>query len=149
MIAYEAMQPLDPVGNISLILQVTILFLLIVGLPFVRVEKSKKNLMRHGYFTVAALILHTILIFVVMVPAFGNGIPELGELSMFNAVNVWSHVILGTLAEILGLVIVGFWFSELPSRMACAKLKKVMLPLFIIWVISLINGSLIHILGML
>lgn len=55
--------PLDPLGNISLVFQVVILFLLILGLPFVRGMGGEKNLMRHGYLTVLALILHTILIF--------------------------------------------------------------------------------------
>ncbi len=143
------MAPLDPVGNVSLILQITILFLLILGLPLTRTERNRKNLMRHGYLTVAALILHTILIFVVMIPSFTGGIPELGDLDFFSAVTVYSHIILGTLAEILGIVVIGFWFSKPLQNMACAKLKKIMLPLFIVWAISIINGSLVHIFGML
>jgi hypothetical protein len=141
--------PLDPVGNISLVLQVVILFLLILGLPFVKGIGAKKNLMLHGYLTMLALVLHTILIFVVMIPSFSSGFGELGELSFLNSFNVWSHAILGTAAEILGFIVVGFWFSKPLSNMACARVKKVMLPLFIIWTISLINGALIHILGML
>jgi hypothetical protein len=141
--------PIDPVGNISLILQVVILFLLVLGLPFVKGTSGKKNLMRHGYLTALALILHTLLIFIVMIPTFSSGFAELGELSFPNAFNVWSHAILGTAAEILGFIVVGFWVSKSPSKMACARMKKVMLPLFIIWIISLINGALIHILGML
>jgi hypothetical protein len=141
--------PLDPVGNISLVLQVVILFLLILGLPFVKGIGAKKNLVLHGYLTMLALVLHTILIFVVMIPSFSSGLGELGELPFLNAFNVWSHAILGTAAEILGFIIVGFWVSKPLSNMACARVKKVMLPLFIIWTISLINGALIHILGML
>lgn len=149
MVALETMVPLDPIGNISLILQITILFLLILGLPLIRIRDTKKNLMRHGYSTVVALILHSILIFIVMIPVFSNGIPELSELDFFSSLTVYSHVILGTLAEILGVIIVVFWFSKPLMNMACARLRKVMLPLFIIWIISLINGSLIHILGLL
>jgi hypothetical protein len=84
-----------------------------------------------------------------MIPSFSNGIPELGDLSSFSAITVWSHVILGTLAEIFGIVIIGFWFSKPLSNMGCLRLRKIMLPLFIVWVISLINGSLVHILGLL
>ena len=68
-------------GDISLVLQVVILFLLILGLPLVRRTGNKKNLMRHGYLTVLALILHTILILIVMIPSFSSGFGELGELS--------------------------------------------------------------------
>ena len=141
--------PLDPVGNISLVLQVVILFLLVLGLPFAKRFGSKKNLLIHGYLTVIALILHTLLIFIVMIPSFSNGLGELGKLSSLNAFTVWSHVILGTIAEIVGFIVIVFWVAKSPSKMACARMKTLMLPLFIIWTISLVNGTLIHILGML
>jgi len=139
---------LDP-GDVSLVLQVVILFLLILGLPFVKGFGGKKNLLVHGYLTVVALALHTVLIFVVMIPAFSNGLGELGELAFLNSLNVWSHVLLGSVAEILGFVVVGFWISKSPSKMACGRMKRLMLPLFILWTISLVNGAVIHILEIL
>ena len=139
---------LDP-GDVSLVLQVVILFLLILGLPFVKGFGGKKNLLVHGYLTVVALALHTVLIFVVMIPAFSNGLGELGELAFLNSLNVWSHVILGSVAEILGFVVVGFWISKSPSKMACGRMKRLMLPLFTVWTISLVNGAVIHILEIL
>ena len=140
--------PLDPVGNVSLILQVVILFLLIIGLPFVRGVGSKKNFVRHGYLTVLALVLHTILIFIVMIPTFANGVGTITALPILNIFNVLSHAILGTAAEVLGFIVVGSWLAKPLKNMACLKTKKIMLPLFIIWAISLVNGVLIHILGM-
>lgn len=140
---------LDLMGNVSLSLQVAILFLLILGLPLAKDPSGKKNLIRHGYLTVLALVMHTILIFVVMVPSFTKGLSDLGSLSMLSAIDVWSHVILGTLAEALAIIIVVFWLSKPPIMMRCARMKKWMMPLFIIWVISLINGILIHILQLL
>jgi len=143
------MVALDPVGNVSLILQIVILFLLVLGLPLVRGATNKQNLMRHGYFTVAALGLHTILIFVVMVPSFNGGLGELGGLSVFYSLTVWSHIVFGTAAEILAIIIIAPWLYKHPSRMVCARTKKWMWPTFIIWVIAIVNGTLIHILGML
>jgi hypothetical protein len=140
---------LDLAGNISLVLQIVILFLLFLGLPFVKGVGTKKNFITHGYLTVLALVLHTILIAIVMIPSFSNGFSELGGLSLFNSVTVWSHVILGTVAEIAGILIIGFWFSKPLKSMACFKVKKLMLPVFLIWIISIINGALIHILMML
>ncbi len=140
---------LDPVGNVSLILQIVILFLLILGLPFFRGRTETKNFMWHGYSTVVALVLHTFLIFLVMVPAFSNGIGELGGLSIFSSVTVWSHVVLGTAAEALGIFLVVLWVSKGPKKLGCARWKKWMTPIFVIWVISVVNGALIHILGML
>jgi hypothetical protein len=140
---------LDPVGNVTLVLQVTILFLLILGLPFVKGEGSKKNLTRHGYLTALAVALHTVLIFVVMVPSFVRGFSELGGQSIVDIANIWSHVVLGTVAEALGVFLIAAWLYKPPSMLACSRWKKLMMPTFVIWVISLVGGTLIHILGML
>jgi uncharacterized membrane protein YozB (DUF420 family) len=142
---------LDPVGNISLALQIVILFLLVLGLPFFRgqkVQKEQKNLIAHGYSTVAALILHTALIFVIMVPSLASGFPEIGDLSAFDAFTVLSHAFLGTLAEILGLFIVVLWLGKGPKKMTCWKHRRWMSVTFIIWVISVVNGTLVHIFGL-
>jgi hypothetical protein len=140
---------LDPVGNVSLILRIVILFLLILGLPFVRGQNSRKNIIWHGYSTVLALVLHTILIFVVMIPTFAGGFAEIAGLSLFNSISVWSHAVLGTTAEVSGIMLVALWLLKGPSSMACGRLKKWMMPIFIIWTVSIINGALVHIIGML
>jgi hypothetical protein len=140
---------LDPIGNISLILQMVILFLLILGLPLARGPSGKKNLIRHGYSTFAALILHTVLIFMVMIPSFTDGFDEFAELSIYASATVWSHAVLGTLAEILAIIIVMLWLSKGPSKMAWTKWKKWMLPTLIIWIIAIVNGAFVHILGLL
>lgn len=140
---------LDPVGSVSLSLQVVILFLLILGLPFVRGQNNKKNLTLHGYSTVAALVLHTILILLVMIPSFTSGFSEFGELTLSNSITVWSHAVLGTTAEVLGIVLVVSWLRMGPSKMVCALWKKWMMPTFIVWTVSIVNGALVHILGML
>jgi len=140
---------LDPVGNVSLILQVVILFLLILGLPLVRGANTKKNLIWHGYLTVIALVLHTALIFIVMVPSFSKGFGELGGLSFLDSLTIWSHEVLGTAAEILAIILIVPWLYKGPSRMTCARMKKWMMPTFIIWIVSVVNGTLIHVLGML
>jgi len=140
---------LDPVGNVSLVLQIVILFLLVLGLPFFRGQSKRKNFMLHGYSTVLALVLHTILIFLIMIPTFTNELGGLGGLSLFYSVTVWSHAVLGTAAEVLGIILVASWLIHGPALMACGRWKKWMTPIFIIWVISIVNGALIHILGML
>jgi len=140
---------LDLMGNVSLSLQVAILFLLVLGLPLSRGLAGKKNLIRHGYLTAAALVLHTILIFAVMVPTLVNGAGDLGSLPVLSAFDVWSHVVLGTAAEVVGLAIVFVWISKPPALMRCLSMKKWMLPLFIVWIISLVNGTLIHVLQLL
>lgn len=141
----------DPVGNISLVLQIVILFLLVLGLPFFRGQtgkKEQKNLIAHGYSTVAALVLHTILIFVIMIPSLASGIPAVAYLTFVSAFTVTSHAILGTLAEILGLLIVAFWLGKGPKKMTCWRHRRWMSFTFIIWVISVVNGTLVHVFGL-
>ncbi len=140
---------LDFSGDISLALQIVVLFLLILGLPFIRGAGNLKNLMWHGYSTVAALVLHSVIIFWVMIPSLSDGIGELAGASMFFLITVISHVVMGTIAEIIGVIIVVLWLAQGTKKMACLKRKKWMAPLFIVWVISVINGMLIHLLGML
>ncbi len=140
---------LDPVGNVSLSLQVAVLFLLILGLPFIRGQNGRKTFLWHGYSTVAALVLHTILILIVMIPSFTRGFSEFGGLTLFNSIIVWSHAVLGTTAEVLAIVLVVVWLRRGPSKMACTLWKKWMMPTFIIWTVSIVNGALLHILGML
>jgi hypothetical protein len=55
---------------------------------------------------------------------------------------------LGTTAEFLGILVVGFWVSKPLSNMACVRMKK-MLSLFVIWTLAIINGAFVHIFGML
>jgi hypothetical protein len=141
--------PLDPVGNVSLSLQIVILFLLVSGIPLVRGQNSRRNLIRHGYSTALALVLHTILILIVMIPTLIGGVSEFAGLSLFYAITVWSHAVLGTTAEVLAIILVASWLRQGPSRMMCATWKKWMMPTFIIWTISIVNGALVHILGML
>jgi uncharacterized membrane protein YozB (DUF420 family) len=137
--------PFDP-GDASLAFQVVVFFLLVLGLPFVKGIGTKKNFMIHGRLTFLALMLHAILIFIAMVPSLGGGSGGVTGLSFLYASIFWSHVILGTAALILGFTIIGFWVYKPLSNMECMRVKKVMAPLLIIWAISLINGSLVHIL---
>ncbi len=69
-----------------------------------------------------------------MTPTFSNGLPDIRSLPSLFAVNVWSHAILGILAEVIGFLIVeGFWVSKLISNMRCMRIRKWMMPLFIVW----------------
>jgi hypothetical protein len=136
---------LDLVGNVSFVIQIIVLFLLILGLPLSKGSTNAKNLIRHGYSTLAALILHTAAILIVMIPVLVDGVNEFATMSFVASVTVWSHVVLGTLVWILGIIIITSWLWKGPSKMSCATRRKWMMPVFIIWVISILNGALVHI----
>jgi hypothetical protein len=82
----------DP-GDASLVLQVVIFFLLVIGIPFVKGIGTQKNFIIHGRLVFLALILHTVLIFTAMVPSLGGGLRGFAGLSFPFAFIFWSHVI--------------------------------------------------------
>jgi uncharacterized integral membrane protein len=84
-----------------------------------------------------------------MIPTLIGGANEFVALTILSSITVWSHVVLGTTAEILGILLVVAWLRKGPSKMTCALWKKWMMPTFIIWVVSIVNGALIHIFGLL
>ena len=138
--------PLDLTGNVTLTLSVTSLFLLILGLPLVAGVSNKKNLTRHGYLTIIALALQIILVFAIMVPSLIVNMNSILDLSILSALNTWIHMGVGVLALGSGFayVILWLWFSR--SKMRCFTAKKYMLPTFIIWIVAIVTGALIHIL---
>jgi hypothetical protein len=133
----------DP-GNISLVVQVIILFMLILGLPLARGEENKKNLTRHGYLTLSALIIHTAIVFAVMVFLALDDLLAITNLPLLSLVAVLSHITLGIVALVLGYIVVGFWLSKPIGNMNCYKARKIMLPLLVTWTVSLIIGAIIH-----
>jgi hypothetical protein len=136
-------------GSVSLAFQVIILFLLILGLPFVKGKDSMNNAKRHGYSTVAAVTLHTFLIFGVMLPSFATNTAAMTDFSIVELGIVWFHIVLGVVAEVLAVGLVAFWIVKSPSKMTCYRTKAWMTPVFIIWTVSLVTGAFVHLLGIL
>ncbi len=137
---------LDLAGNITLILSVISLFLLILGIPLVQNLKNAENFKRHGYLTIIALVIETILVFIVMIPSFINNFGDILLLSPLPALDNWIHVSLGVVAEVAGFVYVIMWLAFSPSTMQCIRFRKYMMPTFVIWMIAVISGALIHLL---
>jgi hypothetical protein len=142
------MAPLDLTGNIVVTLSVTSLFLLVTGLPLVRGMNNKKNLTRHGYLTIVALIIQTIMVVWVMIPSFVANIAHILALNLVYSLNTWLHVALGVFAEISGFSYIVLWLAFTTSKMQCVRAKKYMMPTFIVWIIAIVTGALIHLLQM-
>jgi hypothetical protein len=140
--------PLDLMGNITLTLSVVILFLLVLGLPLVRGINNKKNLTRHGYLTIVALVVQTILVFIVMLPSTFKSPEAILALTPLYSLNSWSHFVLGAVAEVSGLWFILLWLVYSVSNMRCVTAKKYMMPSMIVWIIAIVTGALIHVLQM-
>ena len=139
---------MDPIGSITLTLSVVAVFLLVLGLPFVKGINTKKNLMRHGILTIVALAVQAILIFVVMLPSLINHFETAIRLQVAFSVNTWLHIISGLIAFFSGFAYVALWLVFYSSRLMCVKAKKYMLPTLTVWILALIGGALIYFLQM-
>jgi hypothetical protein len=129
---------------VFLIFQAVFLFMLILGLPLSKDAGSSKTFIRHGYLTIAALVLHTISVIIIMVYLALNGLLTIAGLPFLNLITVVCHSVLGTAAIVMGFIVVGFWLSKPRGNMNCYRGKKLMLPTFIIWTIALILGYIMY-----
>jgi hypothetical protein len=129
---------------VFLILQAVFLFMLVLGVPLSKGLGNKKTFIRHGYLTIAALVLHTISVIIIMVYLAINGLLTLVDLPILNSFTIIFHSILGTTAMVMGFIVVGFWVSKPLGTMNCYRAKKLMLPTLIVWAISLILGYIIY-----
>ena len=136
---------LDP-GDVSLVLQIIVFFMLILGVPLAK-GGSPKNFIRHGYLTLVALAIHTVMVLVFMVYMVTEGLVTLTSLPSTTIALVVSHIIVGLVSIALGYVIVVGWLSQPIENFNCMKAKKLMTPTLILWAIALVIGFIIHVFG--
>lgn len=125
----------------SLVLQILAFLLIVVAMGL----KARRKLRLHGIGMLAAVMLHTVTMLVVMVPSFSIGlIPYISE-NPLNSISVISmvHGITGLLAWLLGLWIVSTWHLS-PSLQNCTRKKGAMRATLVLWLIALILGFLIY-----
>jgi hypothetical protein len=58
-----------------------------------------------------------------MVSYFTGNFGEDGQLAAIASLTVWSHIVLGITAEVLGIILIGAWLSKPTSKMICKKPK--------------------------
>ena len=129
--------------NVSLILEIIILILLIIGSEYA----YKKKYTKHGWMMVVAVALHTVSVLSIMIPSIVEESNLLGEITSAGIVTQL-HVISGTAAWILGIASIVWWgfkktkaHVSLPSHL---KRKWVMRVIFIVWLVALISGIILH-----
>lgn len=134
-------------GDISLVLNIVALILVVVGV-FGR-RASSKALMRHGYLSILGFAIKLSTVFAVMVPALIVEAPEILEFTALPLGLVGLKVALGIAGDVMGFVCIVPWFLKPLSQMNCNRVKRWMMPTFIIWIISIILGVIIHLGGIL
>jgi hypothetical protein len=83
------------VDTVFIIIQIVIVFMLILGLPLAKGAQNRKNLIRHGYLTIFAIVLHTVMVIIVMVFLAMDGFMSITNLSMPSLLVVVSHIVFG------------------------------------------------------
>lgn len=127
----------DVLQDITLFLEVIILVLLLAGYILVRTKKLRQ----HGVIMSAAVILHTLTIFIVMVPSFVVYFEILlRDISSPGVIITWVHFVAGTLADVLGIFLVAEWRYRPSPKMTCVKRRRLMKLLLALWILALALG---------
>ena len=128
--------------DLTLIFQIIVLFILLLGLKY----KMDKKFRKHGIAMSIGVVLHVISILAIMIPSMINFSDLLiTEISSIPIIITWIHAILGLLSVIIGVFLVVEWRFRAPPKMTCVKRKPLMTPLLIMWILALILGIIIYI----
>ena len=129
------------IGTVSLVIQLAILGLLIVGVRL----KQQLSFRKHGFTMLSALAVHIVTIAGIMLPSFLAGlIPIISKnpesLSSLSSIFMAAT---GAATVVLGIWIVGGWRLRQSTKF-CAPKKKFMFATIILWLISLFMGILLY-----
>ena len=123
-------------ASAALLLEIAVLVLLLIGYWLARHGKPG----RHGYVMAAAVGLHTLAIASVMGPSLVANLRLMSNLLDPGVLITWTHVILGIVADGLGLFLVGSWRFRQSALVNCTRRRPLMRPLIILWILSLVLG---------
>jgi uncharacterized membrane protein YozB (DUF420 family) len=128
-------------SDIALFLEIAIVIALLLGrFRFAR----KKKFAAHGYVMAFAVCLHVISVLLVMIPSLAVSLDLLFTDFFSPAILItWIHVPLGTLTLILGAYLIIEWRFR-PVSATCQRRAKLMRPLWLLWVFTLILGLIIY-----
>ena len=134
--------PFALIATTSLAIQVIVLFLLLYGYLL----KRRLEFRRHGITMTAAVILHLVIIFVIMIPSFVLAVvPNYILPKPLEIVSIVGliHGIAGVLAASLGVWRVASWRLHKDFK-GCFNKKRYMLSTMIIWLTALSLGIILY-----
>lgn len=129
------------IADLNLLFQITIFIFLIGGVSIV---KLRSGFAKHGVIMGLALLLNTISIAVVMIPS------SLSFRGLFSApftrpaLAIVTHIVMGSLTEILGIWLVAIWAFRRHEIKACARRKNVMQGTILLWLVELFIGVYVY-----
>jgi hypothetical protein len=122
----------------SLVVQILVLFLLAYGF----ILKKKFRYLQHGLVMAAAVVVHLLMVFFLMIPSFVLAvIPYYIVASPLELTSIVGliHGILGSVAIALGVWLVVVWRFKRDFN-GCFARKKMMTPTLSVWVAALVFG---------
>ena len=123
-------------SDISVILQLVVMGLILVGLVVVR----RRSFMPHGVLMFITTLLNTVSILVVMIPVA----LRLGDSSVIGFNMLFrAHAVLGVIVEAAAIYLVADWRFQKPGP-TCFQRKNWMLTLTLVWMAELILGLLLY-----
>ena len=134
---------LDLQDSIVIAIQIIALILPTLGVYPYRIRTKNRNLIMHGFLCVLALILNLITIFWVMIPTFSSTIAYMGEIPILQTAIILLHATFGAVSIILGSIIIASWIIHPLGELSCSKTWRLMIPIYIIWIVTLILGLII------
>jgi hypothetical protein len=136
---------LDFQGNIVSAVEIIALILLVIGVYPYRIRTKNRNLIMHGFLSIAAIALNLAVVLYAMVPSFNENLGTIIGLPLLQSSVVWLHAALGAAALVLGLVIIFSWVTHPLGELGCAKTWRLMIPTFSVWALVLAFGLIIHV----
>ena len=130
-------------ADLTLLLQIVIFLVLLAGFGM---AKAKRDFTKHGAIMGVAVALHTISIFIVMVPSLLRSGGLFENLYSNLPLALASHAALGILVEILGAYLVLAWAQHPKDAKPCFKRKSAMRVVIVCWLIDLILGAYVYVL---
>jgi len=128
-------------ADLNLMVQIVLLVVLVAGL----VQAKKRNLQVHHTWMTAIVVVNAVFVIAVMNPSFFRTLPSaVRDPDALEHVLPWPHVLVGGLAELMGLYAVLWVRMDLPESMRIRNIKWFMRITFLLWALALVGGIVLY-----
>jgi uncharacterized membrane protein YozB (DUF420 family) len=124
--------------DLNLLLQIITFLILLIGYGYERKGKFKV----HGSLMGTAVLLHALSFLLVMGPSFFVSLEYFTkETYNLGAQTTLLHAVTGAITLIVGIGLVAAWALRPSDTAACSRKKRIMDVTFLLWLASLIFGT--------
>ncbi len=129
------------VADVNLILQITLLITLCVG----ALQARRGRFDAHQRLMTVAVIANAAAIVFVMNPSFVRALPSaLRDTASIRSLTLWPHMLLGLLAELLGVYVVIRGNAATSGPSSWSSMKRTMLITWLLWAAAGVAGIVLY-----